>query len=143
MGWWDSHLHAFDINDKRYVMSGLDQWDDFPDDIVEDRIKIAKLVSVGDTFVYQYDFGDNWEHLVEVEAITPVDVALTHATCVGGARSCPPEDVGSTHGYEQFLSVLADPTDEEHEHYMEWSGGHFDAESFDLSDVNARLQRVR
>ena len=80
MGWWDSHLHAFDINDKRYVMSGLDQWDDFPDDIVEDRIKIAKLVSVGDTFVYQYDFGDNWEHLVEVEAITPVDVALSHAT---------------------------------------------------------------
>ena len=30
MGWWDSHLHAFDVQDKRYVMADVDVWDDSP-----------------------------------------------------------------------------------------------------------------
>ncbi len=94
MGWQDSHLHAFDIKDKCYVMSGIDDWGDFPDDIIEDGIEIATLLDVGDTFVYRYDYGYGWEHLVVLEAISSVDSALLHAVCLGGERACPPEDVG-------------------------------------------------
>ena len=53
------------------------------------------------------------------------------------------EQIGSgISGYERFREVLADPTDEEHEHYWEWVGGTFDPELFDLAPVNALLQRV-
>ena len=64
------------------------------------------------------------------------------AVCIDGQNACPPEDCGGIGGYERFREVLADPTDEEHEHYTEWIGGTFDPERFDLVVVNAALQRV-
>ena len=45
------------------MMSGIDDWGDFPDDIIEDGIEIATLLDVGDTFVYRYDYGYGWEQL--------------------------------------------------------------------------------
>lgn len=143
MGWWDSHLHAFEIKDKHYVTFHIEEFGDVTDELIEDRVKLAGLVRVGDTFLYEYDFGDDWQHLVEVEAIESVEVALGHATCLDGARACPPEDVGSTPGYENFLEALADPTHEEHDEYVEWLGGSFDPEHFNLVEVNARLAHVR
>ncbi len=143
MGWQDSHLHAFDIKDKCYVMSGIDDWGDFPDDIIEDGIRIANLLDVGDTFLYRYDYGDGWEHLVVLEAISSVDSALLHAVCLGGERACPPEDVGGTPGYQYFLEAIGDVSHEEHEDYLVWAGGSFDPEAFNLALANVGLQRVR
>ena len=143
MGWEDSHLHAFEIKKKRYVMAGVDEWDDSPYELSEDGVKIAKLVEVGDTFVYLYDFGDDWRHLVVVEAISSAGRALVHASCLGGERACPPEDVGGTPGYYYFLQAISDPSHEEHEDYLEWAEDGFDPEAFNLADLNARLQRLR
>ncbi len=53
-------------------MPGVDEWGDFPEDLVEDGVKIAELLDVGDSFVYEYDYGDNWQHLVVLEAISLV-----------------------------------------------------------------------
>ncbi len=142
MGWQDSHLHAFEIKNRHYVMPGVDEFGDFPDDLIEDGVKIAELLDVGDSFVYEYDYGDNWQHLVVLEAVSSAGPALVRAVCLGGERACPPEDVGGISGYAYFLDAVGDPAHEEHDEYLVWVGGSFDPEAFNVAEVNARLQRL-
>jgi hypothetical protein len=61
--------------------------------------------------------------------------------CLEGARACPPEDVGGTWGYQEFLEAMADPGHERHEEFREWIGGRFDPEAFDLARVTKRMWR--
>ena len=60
-----------------------------------------------------------------------------------GGGACPPEDVGGTGGYEEFLAALADPLHEEHDNYLVWVGYKFDPDEFNVAAANAALQRVR
>ncbi len=52
-----------------------------------------------------------------------------------------PEDVGGPRDYGELLGVLADPSHEDFEHYMGWTGGGFDPEDFSLAAANVALQR--
>jgi hypothetical protein len=63
--------------------------------------------------------------------------------CTGGENACPPEDVGGPPGYANFLAAISDPRHEEHQNYMEWSGGHFDPARFDQEAVNRTLASMR
>ena len=45
-------------------------------------------------FLYQYDFGDNWEHQIRVEAIITSESSSSEPLCISGKRACPPEDCG-------------------------------------------------
>lgn len=103
------------------------------------------MAAVGENerFVYEYDFGDSWEHEVTVHRTWRTPEGLKFAVCLDGANACPPEDVGGTWGYQHLQSVLADPSHEEYEHLTQWLGRPFDAQDFDLALVNARLQGVR
>src|SRR5258705_12257655 len=58
------------------------------------------------------------------------------ASCIEGARARPPEDVGGTSGYQEFLEALSDPQHENHVHMTRWCGGHFDPAWFDLDLIN-------
>jgi hypothetical protein len=140
MGWNDTHLHQFRIDGSRYGM----QFDDYP----EDELDEASVTVIGALrgvrrFFYDYDFGDDWNHEVVVEDIEMARLGLKHGVCLDGQRSCPPEDVGGPPGYENFLAVLADPSDGEHQHFVEWSGGDFDPERFSVAEANIALQKVR
>ncbi|MFN3334675.1 MAG: plasmid pRiA4b ORF-3 family protein, partial [Caldilinea sp.] len=88
-------------------------------------------------FRYTYDFGDDWVHVIEVEKILPYEQGRVYPLCLAGKRACPPEDVGGVWGYESFLATLSDPSDPEHEAMLEWVGGEFDPEEFDIEEVNA------
>lgn len=41
--------------------------------------------------------------------------------------------------YHDFLEAIGDPEHEEHEAMLEWVGGDFDPETFDLAALNKRL----
>jgi pRiA4b ORF-3-like protein len=84
---------------------------------------------------YEYDFGDGWEHELTLEAILPRQPGQKYPLCIDGARACPPEDCGGVYGYENLLTVLQDPTNEEHQSMIEWLGGRFDPDRFDASRV--------
>jgi Plasmid pRiA4b ORF-3-like protein len=78
-----------------------------------------------------------------LEKVLAVNPAPKTATCIEGARSCPPEDVGGTSGYFEFLRVLLapDPDElEEQRHLKRWSGGKFDAERFDLAKTDKAVR---
>jgi hypothetical protein len=43
-------------------------------------------------------------------------------------------------GYQDFLKAIIDPDDPEHHDLLEWIGGSFDPEYFNLEEVNIRLR---
>ena len=62
--------------------------------------------------------------------------------CLAGARACPPEDVGGIGGYEDFLKAIGDPQHPEHQEFLDWIGGEFDPEAFDVDEVNEILREM-
>lgn len=129
MGWTNSHLHQFKIGDKHYGMADVDDTGDL--DFEDEReYRLQDLVESGGSFVYEYDFGDSWEHDVTVKKITTVPKPA-RGRCIAGARACPPEDCGGSSGYENLLEALANSDHEEHESSVTWSNG-FKPERFEL-----------
>lgn len=141
MGWDDSHLHQFIIGDEYYSIPSPDDWEPVIDERRYALTRIAPYENM--KFVYEYDFGDSWEHIVLVEKILPTEAGRQYPICIKGKRACPPEDVGGVWGYENILEALGDPDHEEHESYLEWIDGEFDAEAFNLEAINIALQRVK
>jgi Plasmid pRiA4b ORF-3-like protein len=92
---------------------------------------------------YLYDFGDDWEHDLVVEAVGRADPDASYPRCTGGRRAGPPEDCGGIWGYADLLEILADPQHEEHEERLEWLGlesaEEFDPAAFDLAEINEDL----
>jgi hypothetical protein len=126
MGWQDYHVHEFEIGEVRYGIDDGEGWDPPPKD--ERRARLTTVAPVGIGFAYQYDFGDSWDHDIEVEALLPQEAGKLYPVCVAGEKACPPEDCGGTPGFKELLEVLADPDHEEHEHMRTWAGEGFDPE---------------
>jgi len=142
MGWTNSHLHQFDIAGTQYGIPDEDYPEIMPGD--ERRVTLAACLGTSITaFGYEYDFGDSWEHAIQVERILPLDDTLHYPICIAGANACPPEDVGGTHGYLDFLQAIADRTHPEHADSLRWCGGAFDPAGFDLNSVNAAIRRLK
>ncbi len=99
--------------------------------------KIADYFSMANrTASYDYDFGDNWEHKIQLEKILPRDKGVTYPICIKGKRACPPEDCGGIWGYAELLEIIANPNHEEYEGMFGWLGGEFDPEHFDVKEVS-------
>lgn len=140
MGWWDEHLHAFEARGVAYGEPDPD----FPSDLRSERnVRLDKIAQEGDTFRYEYDFGDSWVHEIKVEQVLDPEPGVRYPRCLAGKRACPPEDSGGVPGYEHMMAVIANPKDEEHEEMLEWLGEGFDPEAFDLDAVNEELGEVR
>ena len=135
MGWEDCHLHAFDIDGRQY--GDCHTVDEVAD---ENRLTLNGLVKSGvSRFAYTYDFGDNWEHTVEIEKTQPAVEAKSYPACIAGKRNCPPEDCGGSWGYQDLLAVLADPAHPEYAERREWIGEEFDPDAFTVEIADAAL----
>jgi len=141
MGWLDYHLHQFIIGRTYYGV--LEPG--YPDLDIQDenKVKLNQIGGKGTKFVYEYDFGDSWEHILAVEKVLPLEPGQHYPICIKGKRACPPEDVGGVWGYETFLEAISDPNHPEHEMYSEWIGDEFDPEEFDLDYINGALNDLR
>lgn len=137
MGWTQSHLYEFEIG-------GITFGEPSPEsDILVRSAKSTQLRRVapdaGASFSYLYDFGDNWQHHILVEKVLSSESGVRYPRCLTGRRACPPEDVGGVWGYQEFLEAIRDPEHDEHASMLEWVGGGFDPEAFDLGAVNQDL----
>lgn len=137
MGWTDSHLHMFTVGRTSYGVPDPSYDDDVRD---ERRVKLNQLFTEPkQKFSYEYDFGDSWTHMVLLEQISESVPGVRYPRCTAGKRACPPEDCGGIWGYADFLATITDPENPEHDDMIEWVGGEFDPELFDLDEVNAAL----
>jgi hypothetical protein len=136
MSWWDYHLHQFIVGETYF---GVPHPDYMMDMLDESEVRLNQIADEGARFVYEYDFGDSWEHVLEVEKVLPPDPDRRVPVCVKGRRATPPEDVGGVWGYEMYLEAIQDPDHPEHDMYLEWRG-EFDPEAFDLEEINEELR---
>ena len=141
MGWTDSHLHQFIVGQTYYGVPDPD----FDMDVRSERtVPLNRVLQEPkDKIIYEYDFGDSWEHELLLEKVLAADPTIRYPVCVTGKRACPPEDCGGIWGYVELLEALASPDHPEHASMIEWAGDDFDPEAFDLEDVNSMLRRTR
>jgi Plasmid pRiA4b ORF-3-like protein len=102
------------------------------------KVKLGDLVADGvNKFRYTYDFGDNWEHIIQIEKVLGPEPGVKYPRCVDGKRARPPEDCGGPWGYGEMLEAVKNPG--KNPELLEWIGAEFDPERFNLSVVNAEL----
>ncbi len=141
MGWTNSHVHQFEVGD---VVFAEPHQEYEPGPIDYRAITLNQIAPRRDsTCVYEYDFGDSWDHLIEVEDELPIgSVGGPLPRCLEGERACPPEDCGGAYGYADLLRALRNPRHPEHDGSVEWVGPDFDPERFDIERVNDALART-
>ena len=139
MGWEGGHLWLFEVGGREFTDA------ESAHDLEMEEARRTTLASAvpheGGRFRYTYDFGDDWHHEVAVERID--HEGATGPTLLGGAGACPPEDVGGTEGYAEFLSVVRDAHHPRRKEWEDWADfdPDFDPEAFDLEAANLRLAR--
>jgi hypothetical protein len=150
MGWLDYHLHEFEILDPKtgqLVLIGIPDDDAFEGDepvLPGWKFPISAYFSnENPSAQYTYDFGDDWNHAVKLEDIIAGVPGIRYPICSGGARRCPPEDVGGPTGYYEFLRAIRNPKHREHDSYLEWVGGVFDPAVFEPTQVRFDDPRER
>jgi hypothetical protein len=87
-------------------------------------------------FTYIYDFGDNWEHFLEVEKIHEPEAGVNYPRCTDGARANPLEDCGGAWGYQEMVDAVGHPKHERYADLVElglkkWNPEEFSAEKAD------------
>ena len=138
-GWEDYHMWVFETPLGRY---GLPDRDLEISNAATKRLdQIAPRQT--DRLGYTYDFGDDWQHALLVEAVTSPEPGIAYPRCLAGRRACPPEDCGGIWGYDYLLEILTDPDHEEHQERLEWLGldsaDQFDPAAFDPAQANTAL----
>ncbi len=164
-GWRDYHLHEFFIygretvdpsddffclNHPAYHREGLkplinvaceEQILEYDCDVPVMRESGIRLSECSPApMKYIYDFGDFWQHYIEVEKIIR-DYDKNYPVCLGGEGNAPPEDVGGSSGYEEFLEIIADKTNPEHQGRINWGRGQ-GYRDFDLESINRILEHM-
>ncbi|BEP27847.1 plasmid pRiA4b ORF-3 family protein [Helicovermis profundi] len=90
---------------------------------------------------YIYDFGDNWVHFIDIEEkLEKYD--KNYPICLDGEGSAPPEDVGGSYGYDEFLEITNDNNNPKQEGMLEW-GKSLGYGEFNIEDINSKLKRIR
>ncbi|MBT8421110.1 MAG: plasmid pRiA4b ORF-3 family protein [Gammaproteobacteria bacterium] len=143
MGWDDCHLHQFTLGGMYYgCAEQLDSAFDFEETVDESKYRLNQLLDEEkQSMIYEYDFGDDWEHKITLEKILPFDPKVKLPVCLKAKGACPPEDIGGIWGYYEFLEALNDPDHPEHDGYKEWIGEDFDPNAYDIESVNRLLAR--
>lgn len=156
-GWRGSHLHQFTDTDPSAARHNLPRIGRVPrtwapedpfgeasgDDLPEMDWHLSQVFDGFDgPLYYEYDFGDSWNHQIElVQRITDASNA-PKARLLEGERCGPLEDSGGIHGYRDKLQVLADPQHPDHEEvasWVAWVAGPwvpFDPEALDIDHIN-------
>ena len=149
-GWYNCHLYEFSPQGLGSyptisIPSDFD-WDDKPD-MNATKTKLNKIFTEEkQKYIYTYDFGDTWEHIITLEKITD-DNLSKQASCIGGKGACPPEDCGGVWGYTSFLEVISDPQNPEYDEMREWAdleeGETWeDVAGFDLEKASEMVQNI-
>ena len=125
-GWEDYHMFAFHATEKGPVIAGIPDQEYSPDEPDAEKVKLRSFFDkkASTHGFYQYDFGDDWWHVVELVDSLVEPVSFTRKL-LDGQRSFPPEDCGGISGFETFVEVISGkaPSDgTERDELLQWLG---------------------
>ena len=124
MNWNDVYLHHFLIRGKRYGIGriGTMGFMDNPYKITLNHFQFR----LNETFVYEYNYFDDWQLQIRIEAKSPFNPQCVYPYCSDGKRSAPLEDCGGAWHFmelkqhyspffilERLQTILSDPDLEE------------------------------
>ncbi len=149
MGWQGTHLHQFakagrprelyptaekpDEEDSLWFSNTCRHWGG--DYTIAHLLKAAK-----DKVLFEYDFGDSWEHDVALSKVDDyADGEQPRVRLVSGKRACPPEDCGGVWGYYELCEAIQHPYSARAKELKGWLGYKFDPEEFWLEDTQEEV----
>jgi hypothetical protein len=133
-GWDDFHLHRFRIHGQDYGVS-RPGGPGFVRDARQVRLADFRF-RPNEWFLYEYDFGDRWQHEVRIEHGPTMEEKRTYPTCVGGQRAAPPEDCGGPWAFLERRDAVHWQVREHLEHLAEG------VEAGDLDAVQDHLEAI-
>lgn len=101
-GWMDCHLHEFEASGARYAdKESLEESLSLRESVKDESLFSIdhELVNEKDKISYVYDFGDDWQHIVELEKILAYDSDAHYPLCTGGRGDSFGEDSGGVHQF--------------------------------------------
>ena len=158
-GWKDYHLHEFYIfKDKEIKHDPVDLFNrggikpvinlvgnkedlNYPGDVpmkLEKGIKISEYIPA--SMIYNYDYGDYWQHSIKVEEIID-NYNKNFPVCLEGNGKTPPEDVGGEGGFERFLEIINNEDHPEYQRMINWGESQGYSE-FDIDEINRNLKTL-
>lgn len=151
MGWEDCHLHQFIVysgENKRQtdrIFIGLPDNSGLEDTLSDWETAVINYLDTDGKrkIIYEYDFGDGWEHEIKFEGYFDKIITQKYPCCIDGALACPPEDVGGIGGYYDFLEAIKDKTHPAHEDCLNWIGSKYNPEKFDAKKVKFKNANMR
>jgi hypothetical protein len=143
MGWLDCHLWEFEAKGRRYslLIPNDPEWNKRIANAA--TIKLSSLVADGVTaMTYVYDMGDNWQHRIIVEKLTPAEPERRYPQFLGGERRCPPEDCGGFPGYYDFLDNVESKHVKKRKAALDWYGRAYDPHDIDEKQIATALKHL-
>ena len=143
MGWLDCHLWEFEANERKYSLLIPDdpEWNERITDAA--TAMLSSLVADGvKDMTYVYDMGDDWQHRIVIEKLTPAAPGETYPMFLGGERRCPPEDCGGVPGFYEFLDNIASKQSQKRKAALDWYGRAYDPDDIDEKQIAAGLKRI-
>ncbi len=136
MGWENQHLYEFKVFDYSIGIPSPE----FENIVDAKTVTLGSVITeMGENFSYTYDFGDNWQHSVETEAILPIDRTKIYPFCIDGKMNCPPEDCGGIAGFYNLLEILKNKKHPAYKAMREWAG-RYNPEKFNIEKTNKKLR---
>ena len=147
MGWNEDHLHQFIDKGKNYYNTSQNA-PSSPFNMKDkdgSRYGISHLLQkVGDSTIFEYDFGDSWNHVVKLKA--KADYANGEKPIVrliGGANACPPDDCGGIWHYNYLVQQMhKKPNSRELREFYDWIGCKWDPTFFPQKEAARAVDRM-
>ncbi len=151
-GWSDEHLHQFLIRGKPYGIGRIGGII-FDDNACQVQLRDFHF-RCKETWVYEYDLTDWWQHEIRLEQILPLDPKKRYPICTAGKRRGPIEDCGGAFVFmelqdkypqwevlPQFAQLLLDHRDDldDYQDELRRLAYWMVREDFDRQAVNRRL----
>jgi hypothetical protein len=152
MGWTDPHLHQFRSQGKRYGIAPIGSLG------LRDNPTHVRLADLGlrprECVLYEYDFGDLWQHQFRVEVLLTPAPHRDYPVCIGGTRACPPGDCGGPWAFmalrqqyclttiaERLLEIIDSGEPDESREALRDLQSWLTVKRFERTMVNHRLQQ--
>jgi hypothetical protein len=139
IGWQNCHPFEFRHGETVYgLVSSQNEENPLP----AEKATLVDLVRLGDTFDYDYVYGDDWQHTLTIEGTAAAAPGVSYPRLVDAQGRCPPADIGGPEGYETFLLARANPEHLHHEGMLDWDDPDFDPNKVDVAALRSNLDKL-